>query len=188
MLLDILLTDTVKNGIIKAGLLWAKIGSQMKLVRFGSPLYSMALEDGIKKESKDIKNPDIGGVYENRKGEQFLYLGKVKTKKRDYVKDKTAPFYQHKPDIEVITDVSGQLWLGRPKWRKEENLMDSYSSTDTDYKTNKKTFHKYYFLNYYSEVVKSKSIIKKLEQTNYNLETFRGLSKKAILINEAILC
>lgn len=168
VLLDILLTDTVKNGIIKAGLIWTKIGSQMKLVRWGSELYQMAIDSGNRKESKNIKNPEIGGVYENRKGEQFLYLGKVKTKK------------------EKIIDVSGQLWLGIPTYNKDKELLDKYDYVETNYRTDRKTL-KYYFLSSYSEVVKSKAVITKLEQTGYSLEMFRGLNKEAITINEAIL-
>lgn len=82
--LDALLAKGVEvGGRLPGPFIWARIGSQMKLIRVGSPLYDRVVaahEHGLKK-NVSTNEIEIGGVYKNRVGEVFVYLGQCSTTK-----------------------------------------------------------------------------------------------------------
>lgn len=80
VLLDLILnTGIKKNGILPCDLIWGRVGSQMKLVRVNSDLHKELIKANLVGAMKKISNSEleIGGVYENKKGDKFLFLGYV---------------------------------------------------------------------------------------------------------------
>ncbi len=99
---DVLMDTMLQVGIQAGGLLlgeyvWAKMGSQMKLVRVGSELHRLLLEFQSKKDIKPIGKTDleVGGVYQTRKKQRAIFVGCVNTvgfalKSRDGFYEKKA--------------------------------------------------------------------------------------------------
>lgn len=96
----------------------------MKLVRVGSALHDVVIAAGKRKSAKDVKKSElvVGGVYENRKGEQSVYLGQVDTewvedanaeenKRRGY--DNKLPF-----SCRVVKERNVQLWCDISAYHK----------------------------------------------------------------------
>jgi hypothetical protein len=95
VLLDTIIESGIKpGGVPNAQFIWGKVGSQMKLVRVNSDLHKQliqATDDGVKpKLSK--KGLDVGGVYKNKKGELFVYVGTFPTLVYDTVEDRGSIF------------------------------------------------------------------------------------------------
>jgi len=77
VLLDILQYAGVENGIIKADLIWAVVGSQMKLIRVGSELHKRILAYTVEKGKQSIKDLVIGHVYSTPKGQDnYVFIGR----------------------------------------------------------------------------------------------------------------
>lgn len=82
ILLDLMRTEGIApGGILNGKFLWARVGSEMKLVRIDSPLYEALLEAGERAvmSTVSIKALKVGNVYETKKGERGLFLGFVDT-------------------------------------------------------------------------------------------------------------
>jgi hypothetical protein len=82
VVLDTVLQEGVEvGGILKGEFIWAKCGSQIKLVRKGSELYKLIAESESKINLKLIpkKKLEVGGVYRTKKKDTFIYLGNVNT-------------------------------------------------------------------------------------------------------------
>lgn len=82
VLMDTLLKAGVKEGgVLQGEYIWAKMGSQMKLVRIGSELHRLIVEFDSKKDIKPVGKGDleIGGVYQDRKKNKVIFVGYVNT-------------------------------------------------------------------------------------------------------------
>lgn len=82
VLMDTLLKAGVKEGgVLQGEYVWAKMGSQMKLVRIGSELHRLIVEFDSKKDIKPVGKGDleIGGVYQDRKKNKAIFVGYVNT-------------------------------------------------------------------------------------------------------------
>lgn len=82
VLMDTLLQVGVSpGGILHGEYIWVKSGSQMKLIRVGSELHKLITEFAATKDMKPISKGllDVGGVYQNRKKEKYIFLGYVNT-------------------------------------------------------------------------------------------------------------
>ena len=97
---DVLMDTLIQAGVEPGGLLkgeyvWAKMGSQMKLVRVGSELHRLIVEFDSKKDIKPVGKGDleIGGVYQDRKKNKAIFVGYVNTVVFKSKSDK--PSYQH---------------------------------------------------------------------------------------------
>lgn len=125
---DVLL-DTLKNGkgVTKGEFhgpfQWCGVGSSLKLVRVGSQLYQAVVEAGARKASKNVKGGELvlGGIYENRKGETFQYLGLVDCER--YLEKNTKERYRSsygrgtwKPDLTLDKVRGQQLWMEIPAY------------------------------------------------------------------------
>jgi hypothetical protein len=82
---DILLEALQSVGVSAGGriageFVFAKLGSQMRLVRVGSSLHDELVKSQSRRQSKNVKESDlvVGGVYANRRG-LVIYLGRVDT-------------------------------------------------------------------------------------------------------------
>jgi hypothetical protein len=83
---DVVMDAILKEGISPGGILngkyvWAKLISQMKLVRVGSELHNLVVEFESKKDFKPIGKKDLefGAVYQDRKKNKAVFLGYVNT-------------------------------------------------------------------------------------------------------------
>lgn len=83
---DVLMDTMLQSGVAAGGVLlgeyvWAKMQSQMKLVRVGSELHRLVTEFDSKRDVKPISKDrlEIGGVYQTRKKERAIFLGYVNT-------------------------------------------------------------------------------------------------------------
>jgi hypothetical protein len=97
VLMDTLLQAGVEpGGILKGEYVWAKMGSQMKLVRVGSELHRLIVEFDSKKNVKPVgkKDLEIGGVYQDRKKNKAIFVGYVNTVVFKSLSDK--PSYQRR--------------------------------------------------------------------------------------------
>lgn len=82
VLVDIMLEVGIQpGGILNGEYTWAKIGSQTKLIRIGSDLHKMISSYKDVKDTKPVSknNLEIGGVYKDRKGYNYIFLGHVNT-------------------------------------------------------------------------------------------------------------
>lgn len=82
VLVDIMLEVGIQpGGILNGEYTWAKIGSQTKLIRIGSDLHKMITNYKDVKEAKPISknNLEIGGVYKDRQGFDYIFLGSINT-------------------------------------------------------------------------------------------------------------
>jgi hypothetical protein len=68
-----------EGGVLKGEFVWARHGSEMKLVRVGSQLHKDLVEATNRKKEKKISNKDlvVGGIYETAGGSKAVYLGRV---------------------------------------------------------------------------------------------------------------
>lgn len=113
----------VKKGMLKGPFVWCGVGTQMKLVRVGSTLYGVVLAASKRKAAKDVKKFEVGGVYENRKGEQSVYLGQVDTEYAvdvNYEENMKRSYYQTKLPVcyRVVEERNVQLWCDIPSYHK----------------------------------------------------------------------
>ncbi len=69
------------GGILSGDFIWAKFGTQLKLIRIGSELHESILEFNKKKDSSCIKKKElkIGGIYQTLRKDYAIYLGEVDT-------------------------------------------------------------------------------------------------------------
>lgn len=109
VLLDALLNSSVLKGRIDCNFVWAKIGSQMKLVRVGSALHEAVIEGGKRRGATKVSVSALqpGGVYRNAKGESFLILGWVSTVE-----------YTHTPEV-------------KPSWPGDSTQSSPEKMTET---------------------------------------------------------
>lgn len=81
VLLDAMLFSSITKGELKGEYIWAKVGSQMKLVRVGSTLHTALVDADARHRSGPVKagSLEAGQVYRMKNGDYRLYLGKVNT-------------------------------------------------------------------------------------------------------------
>jgi hypothetical protein len=85
VLLDVMLNSKIENGKIKDKFIWAKLGSQMRLVRIGSELHQALIDSTNLGEAKVLTEYVVGQLYES-KTQKYIYMGrhtsKVNNKKK----------------------------------------------------------------------------------------------------------
>jgi hypothetical protein len=97
VMLDTMLTNGVGvGGVLGGPFIWARVGSQMKLIRVGSVLHRHVVAADIRNRQKAVAAQDLerGGVYSNKKGALFVYLGQCDTDEliyTEYVKNRFTP-------------------------------------------------------------------------------------------------
>jgi hypothetical protein len=109
----------VQKGELHGPFVWCVVGSHMKLVRVDSPLHKAIQEAGKRKETKDIpsKNLEVGGIYENRRGKQFLFLGECDTESYQWVKSRgCSDSSSCDQKFEVIEFRKIQMWVKIPDY------------------------------------------------------------------------
>lgn len=100
VLVDTLLQSGVEpGGILKGEYVWAKLRSQMKLVRVGSELHRLIKEFDSKKDIKPVGKRDleVGGVYQDRKKDKAIFVGYVNSVA--YKDEDPMPYYNRRDQI-----------------------------------------------------------------------------------------
>ena len=128
---DVLLETMIECGIEKGAKLngefvWAKVGSQMKLVRVGSELHSELVKATALDNTKPIKQLDLYGMYRNKKGDQFIYMGRVNTTDIQYDVDcRSSRYWANENDLIKITKMNNvHCFLELPTFFKDKELSD----------------------------------------------------------------
>lgn len=183
---DVLL-DTILNSGIKAGgelngnFLWARLHTQMRLVREGSALHEALIEATKRSQLKKVGKTDlqVGSVYRNKKGETFVFCGYVDTVKVIYPQRRRG-FYSDDPKPEKFEKIKkAQLWQKLADYRLE-NFGGDYQKTFEDAIEDGCYFH--------TEITKEKNVVEHLGNVSFArydniIEKLKGL--KAIYYSKA---
>lgn len=165
VVLDTMLQEGIEaGGILKGEFIWAKCGTQMKLVRRGSELYKLIAEFELKKDKPIIpkKKLEVGGVYRTKKKDIFIYLGNVNTTQFIFesVTNKKYNFWDnscHYDDDKSCLNFKKQEMKNRMlflKVYKHELVQEIFTKPDL-------------FDNYYAfDFKQSHSLIEKIDQLN----------------------
>ena len=81
VLLDTMLNNKIEQGVLGGSYVWAKVGSQMKLVRVGSELHEALIEADARHRNAPLSKTSfvIGQCYRNKKGDNRMFLGEFAT-------------------------------------------------------------------------------------------------------------
>lgn len=151
---DVLLDTMLKCGIKEGGelvgeFLWAKVGSQMKLIRHGSLLHDRLVEATERGSAKKIgvSNLQVGGVYRSKGTKQGIFCGFVDTISIELVTKARKLRWNELPELKKVHYVNrAQLWVEVPEYNKK-----SYQEFFSNFVKEKKYF--------YIEVKKSSSVV-----------------------------
>jgi hypothetical protein len=149
VLMDTLLQSGVEpGGLLKGEYVWAKMGSQMKLVRVGSELHRLVVEFDSKKDIKPVGKADleVGGVYQDRKKNKAIFVGYVNTVVFKSLSDK--PSYQRRGekvtfDFKQTTIKKAMLFYELYDFEKMEKNIKEMKKSERDYSYKIKKSHTY---------------------------------------------
>jgi hypothetical protein len=158
VLLDALTTTGCrKDGTLNGEFIWAKVGSQMKIIRVGSALHKAILQSQTRAAAKKIPNKDlqIGGLYQTKNGATAIFLGNIES--TDYQLKQTVRYtpyqdtriYTYKPIPKV-----GLWWDFYTFQNKDFEQLFNNDLADPK--------HQFYHL----KIRKSSSFIQKVGQIN----------------------
>lgn len=79
ILLEIMQSATIKNGVIQEKYFWARKGAENILIPENTPLHEQYLSETVYAKAANIstKNLKVGGLYINKDGKKYFYLGKL---------------------------------------------------------------------------------------------------------------
>lgn len=79
ILLEIMQSATIKNGVIQEKCFWARKGAENILIPENTPLHEQYLSETVYAKAANIstKNLKVGGLYINKDGKKYFYLGKL---------------------------------------------------------------------------------------------------------------
>lgn len=79
ILLEIMQSATIKNGIIQEKCFWARKGAENILIPENTPLHEQYLSETVYAKAANIstKKLKVGGLYINKDGKKYFYLGKL---------------------------------------------------------------------------------------------------------------
>ena len=113
ILLDCIFEQGIQTGgVIKGPFVFARIGSQMKPIRVGSLLYKK-LQEVAKKDKQKPCDLEIGGVYEDKKGGRFIYLGEFFTKSSKEAKSETVLVFHNSWRVKYEDQEANLGWFYR---------------------------------------------------------------------------
>lgn len=134
VLLDTMLTKGVQPGGILAGeYQWARVGTEMKLVRVDSQLYHALLEAGERSILASIPKSkfEVGRIYESKQGERGIFLGYITTEswKLDWPNGtsslrNTYMKTDDKPTLVVKKLNRHMLWFDVSHWTLKDKKID----------------------------------------------------------------
>jgi hypothetical protein len=133
VLLDTILSEGIKPGGVLGGeYRWAKVSSEMKLVRVGSTLYSALLEASERSILASIpKNKfEVGKIYESKSGERSIFLGFISTESwsLEWPNRRTSVLGSFMPNInpKLLSKKHNRhmLWFEVPYWSLKNKKND----------------------------------------------------------------
>lgn len=151
VLLDTIKVSRITKGKILDKFIWAKIGSQMKLVRENSLLHHKLIESTNRKSLRNISahEYEIGQCYSTRGGKKYVYLGDHESIKygKKVKGHMWLSFSTIEPTLhEHLKECSGSFWWGlhfikKPsivekipiKWDVDWNLIKQGIKKNKDY-------------------------------------------------------
>lgn len=79
ILLEIMQSATIKNGVIQEKCFWARKGAENILIPENTLLHEQYLSETVYAKAANIstKNLKVGGLYINKDGKKYFYLGKL---------------------------------------------------------------------------------------------------------------
>lgn len=79
ILLEIMQSATIKNGVIQEKCFWARKGTENILIPENTPLHEQYLSETVYAKAANIstKKLKVGGLYINKDGKKYFYLGKL---------------------------------------------------------------------------------------------------------------
>lgn len=142
VLMDTLIQEGCKpGGILKGKFVFGRVGSQMKIIRVGSRLHKALVESG-QRSKKKVVNPtdfEVGGVYANKAGKVFAFLGWYATIDVSFTRSYTSGYNYSRTFVDIgkfTKHKKVMLWV-------EIGALDTYAElpVDEDVETPvKKTF------------------------------------------------
>jgi len=152
---DVLLETMVSSGVSKGGFLvgqfvWARVGSDMKLVRVGSELHARMAESTTLGKKPKISDYEIGGVYKTKTGQEWIYCGKVNTVEAT---DTTDPRCYYLGGSYSFSCLLKRL-NGANLWFKKSDSRNVFQNTISHYQNN---IHAFVFAD-------KKAVVEKSEQ------------------------
>jgi len=134
------------GGILKGEFIWAKIKSQMKLIRVGSELHRLILEFESKKDKKAIKKKslEVGGIYQDKKKRRAVFLGYVNTNRYVTHGNVYAQTNLSALTYDIKTEKKSMLFYRLSSYNtREEQLKDLENLTAPSYNLILKKSHAY---------------------------------------------
>lgn len=109
VLLDSLLHTKIENGVLSGEYVFARVGSEMKLIRVGSYLHEKMVEATAISNSKKLTPKDyvVGGIYKNKTSTQ-MFLGWFNSLQLDPTYKQHYNYYGDKKLISVNVVVAGK--------------------------------------------------------------------------------
>jgi hypothetical protein len=98
ILLEALLNDGVEpGGILKGEFVWARLGSNLKLIKVGSAIYNDIIKYQNKKNLKPLQKNvfEVGGIYQTSRGDKSIFLGLADTTSFSHYIANNFNFKQH---------------------------------------------------------------------------------------------
>lgn len=180
VLLDALLECGIQKGKIDADFIWARVGSQMKLVRVGSTLHAALVKASQRRVQEKVKTLEPGGIYRNVKGESFLVIGWAST--LEYVHSQPTRYDEPSDSVKVQALNKVVVFVELPRWQIEDKGVSgflkslfSFNKTET-------------FYTCYIKMQKSLAVMEltdRLELPEGVWESIRGMFKRRMRLDAA---
>ncbi len=152
VLLEVLKGPGIVGGELQGEYLWIWDGG-LKLVLKDGECHKKAMENGARKALKSLSKLELGGVYRDLAGREFLYLGRIDSEDLldlDGERFEGDLSFCLKNEIKIVSIRGHELWLMRP----------DIKSLKLDFVKNSVTMGWYY------QHVKNKKVIEKIDQVN----------------------
>lgn len=153
ILLEIMQSATIKNGVIQEKCFWARKGAENILIPENTPLHEQYLSETVYAKAANIstKNLKVGGLYINKDGKKYFYLGKLVlkvdeentsstafTKYSDLVKNKYEFYVFANLSINAENVNTNYLVVQHPTMKEEDTTQfknEIYSQIEKTYNT-----------------------------------------------------
>jgi hypothetical protein len=166
-MLEAITTDGIDpGGILRGKFIFAVVGSQMKLIKFGSELYNEIIATKELRQMPNIRVKDLvpGRAYFTRTGEKLYFIGFVKTAELDTILE-TRPvnsIYQTSRYVPHSITKRGkyQLWMGGlSKWSTEKTPRQKLESLKKKIKEYRDNGKHYLWISSSFYCLKSKAVV-----------------------------
>jgi hypothetical protein len=157
VLLDTMIQEGVaKGGVLRGSFIWARVGSQMKLVRVGSELHDALIKNTALGTMKKITTLEIGGVYRGKSPEEYIYLGTFDTINIDTKEHRVPMSYVKTKKTEYKEMNNHMMFIERHKHygRTVEDIIKSHINSHIK------------SICYLCKFKKSHSFVEKVDQIN----------------------